>query len=136
MRRRRRTWLAFAALALAVGALPTLAPEAQDAPEGETPAPRAEVVRELGEPPMPNAPADIAQEEQSAAQEQWDAERDELLAEQERVAAELAALRQLNANLQNDRQTRWMLVGGGLVLVGIVVGALIKSRPMRRDAWQ
>lgn len=140
MRRRKRTWLAVAVLALAVGALPTLAPEAQDVAdretsEDETPVPREEAVREFGEPPEPDAPTDTTQDE-AGAQEQWDAQRDELLAEQERTAAELAALRELNADLQNDRQVRWMLVGGGLVLVGIILGVLIKSRPMRRDAWQ
>ncbi|MDE0006854.1 MAG: hypothetical protein OXS50_01075 [Gammaproteobacteria bacterium] len=128
--------LAVAALALAAGAL---AQEAQDIPEGdaredETPVARAATVRELGE--APAALANTTPAELAAAQEQWNAERDELLATQARTAAELRALRELNADLQNDRQIRWMLVGGGLLVVGIVLGVLIKSRPTRRDAWQ
>ena len=131
--------LAVAALALAAGAL---AQEAQDIPEGdaredETPVARAATVRELGEAPAPPAAlANTTPAELAAAQEQWNAERDELLAAQARTAAELRALRELNADLQNDRQIRWMLVGGGLLVVGIVLGVLIKSRPTRRDAWQ
>ena len=69
-------------------------------------------------------------------QQHWNAERAELVAEQRRIEGELAALRELNADLEDDRQMRWMLVGGGLVLIGIVLGVLIKSRPQRRDPWQ
>ena len=136
MRRRRPTWLAVAALALALGTLPTLAREAEDAPEGEARAARGEVAREFGEPPQADAPTGSEQDEHADLRDEWNAERNELLAEQGRAAAELAALKELNADLQNDRQVRWMLVGGGLVLAGLVLGVLIKSRPARRDAWQ
>ena len=143
MRRRRPTWLAVAALALALGTLPTLAPKAEDAPESEARAARGEVAREFGEPPQADAPTGSEQDEHADLRdehadlrEEWNAERNELLAEQGRAAAELAALKELNADLQNDRQVRWMLVGGGLVLAGLVLGVLIKSRPARRDAWQ
>ena len=136
MRRRRPTWLAIAALALALGTLPTLAPKAEDAPESEARAARGEVAREFGEPPQADAPTGSEQDEHADLRDEWNAERNELLAEQGRAAAELAALKELNADLQNDRQVRWMLVGGGLVLAGLVLGVLIKSRPARRDAWQ
>ena len=136
MRRRRPTWLAIAALALALGTLPTLAPAAEDAPASEAPAARGEVAREFGEPPQADAPTGSEQDEHPDLRDEWNAERNELLAEQGRAAAELAALKELNADLQNDRQVRWMLVGGGLVLAGLVLGVLIKSRPARRDAWQ
>ena len=136
MGRRRPTWLAVAALALALGTLPTLAPEAEDASEGEAPAARAEVAREFGAPPEADAPSGSERDVYADLREEWNAERNELLAEQGRTAAELAALRELNADLQNDRQVRLMLIGGGLVLAGLILGVLIKSRPARRDAWQ
>ena len=71
-----------------------------------------------------------------ALQQRWNAERAELVAEQRRVEDELATLRELNADLEDDRQIRWMLVGGGLVLLGILLGVLIKSRPQRREPWR
>ena len=137
MPRRRRKSLAVAALALAAGAL---AQEARDilegdAPEDGTPVARA-AAQEFGEVPEPTAALANTPAELATAQEQWHAERDELLATQARTEAEIRALRELNADLQNDRQIRWMLVGGGLLVVGIVLGVLIKSRPTRRDAWQ
>ncbi|MYE22561.1 MAG: hypothetical protein F4Y01_01205 [Gammaproteobacteria bacterium] len=137
MPRRRRKSLAVAALALAAGALAQEArdvPE-DDAPEAGTPVARA-AAQELGEMPEPTAALANTPAEFATAQEQWHAERDELLATQARTEAEIRALRELNADLQNDRQIRWMLVGGGLLVVGIVLGVLIKSRPTRRDAWQ
>ena len=131
----RQSWLVVAALVLAVVALPTLAPEAEDVAQGEPSAPRVDVAREVEEPQDAGRLAGKSQDE-PALQELWDAERGELLAEQQRTEAELAALRELNADLEDDRQIRWMLVGAGLVLVGLVLGVLIKSRPQRRDAWQ
>lgn len=97
--------------------------------------PSADVPRETEVPRDAVAMAPISQYER-ALQEQWDAERDGLVAERRRTEEELAALRELYADLQSDRQIRWMLAGGGLVLVGLVLGVLIKSRPMRRDPWQ
>ena len=131
----RRFWLVVAALVLAVAALPTLAPEAEDVAQGEPSGPNVDVAREVEEPQDAAGLAGKSQDE-PALQELWDAERGELLAEQQRTEAELAAVRELNADLEDDRQIRWMLVGAGLVLVGLVLGVLIKSRPQRRDAWQ
>ena len=36
--------------------------------------------------------------------------------------------------LRDDAQQRWLLIGGGLVLLGLVLGIGIKARP-RRSAW-
>ena len=135
MQQRRRTRLAAAALALALAALPGLAQEAQDAPEAETPPP-AEAARVFSEPVEADASPTTTEAEQATLQKQWDAQRDALLTQQARAEAELAAVRELNADLEDDRQIRWMLIGGGLVLIGLVLGVLIKSRPQRRDAWQ
>ena len=132
MRRLQSPWLGVAALLLAAAALPTWAQEAEDTRQGETPVPRVDVPAEIETPEEAGAPDRTTQ----AAQEQWEAERAELVAAQRRTEDELAALRVLNADLEDDRQLRWMLIGGGLMLVGIVLGVLIKSRPQRRDAWQ
>jgi SH3 domain protein len=36
--------------------------------------------------------------------------------------------------LERNVMLRWMLAGGGLVLLGLLIGALIKSRP-KRSSW-
>ena len=130
-----RRWLVVAALVLAAAAVPTFAPEAEDVPQDETPVPSVDVPTEIEAPQDVEALTGALQDGQ-ALTAQWHAERDQLLAEQQRTEEELAALRELNADLEDDRQIRWMLIGGGLVLVGLVLGVLIKSRPQRRDAWQ
>ncbi|MDE0693560.1 MAG: hypothetical protein OXI55_15130 [Gammaproteobacteria bacterium] len=132
MRRFQSPWLGVAALLLTAAALPTWAQEAEDARQGDTAVPRVDVPREIATPEEGGAPDRTTQ----AAQQQWEAERAELVAAQRRTEDELAALRVLNADLEDDRQLRWMLIGGGLMLIGIVLGVLIKSRPQRRDAWQ
>lgn len=132
MRRLQSPWLGVAALLLTAAALPTWAQEAGDARQGDTAVPRVDVPREIATPEEAGAPDGTMQ----AAQQQWEAERAELVAAQRRTEDELAALRVLNADLEDDRQLRWMLIGGGLMLIGIVLGVLIKSRPQRRDAWQ
>lgn len=38
------------------------------------------------------------------------------------------------SNLEDNAQQRWLMIGGGLVLVGLILGIIIKSRP-RRSAW-
>ena len=83
------------------------------------------------------------------------AEREQELAEIKQVsasaletAAENNRLTELNARLReelddmvaemdalrDDAQQRWLLIGGGLVLLGLVLGIGIKARP-RRSAW-
>ncbi len=132
MRRLPGPWLGAAALLLAAAALPAWAQEAEDARRAETLVPSVDAPREMEAPEEAGAPDGTMQ----AAQRQWEAERAELVAAQRRTEDELAALRVLNADLEDDRQLRWMLIGGGLMLIGIVLGVLIKSRPQRRDAWQ
>lgn len=134
MRRLRRPGLRAAAWVLAA-ALPTLTPAAQEAREdqGDTSLPSADDPRETVAPQDARATSTA---DADALRQQWDAERAELVAEQRRTEDELAAVRELNADLEDDRQIRWMLIGGGLVLIGLVLGVLIKSRPQRRDAWQ
>ena len=36
--------------------------------------------------------------------------------------------------LRENVQQRWLIIGGGLVLLGLILGAVIKARP-RRSAW-
>lgn len=36
--------------------------------------------------------------------------------------------------LQDNLEQRWMLIGGGLVLLGLLLGTVIKARP-RRSGW-
>lgn len=51
-----------------------------------------------------------------------------------RLRDELDALLAERDRLQANAQQRWLMLGGGLVLLGIVLGVVIKSRP-RRSAW-
>ena len=129
-----RPWLGVCALLLAAAVMPTWAQEA-DARQGETAGRGVDVPREAEAPEEATALGATTQGVE-ALRQQWAAERDELVAEQQRTEDELAALRELNADLEDDRQIRWMLIGGGLVLVGLVLGVIVKSRPQRRDAWQ
>ena len=135
MRPSPRPWLGVGALLLAAAVMPTWAQEAADARQGETPVRGVDVPRETEAPEEAAALGGTTQGVE-ALRQQWAAERDELVAEQQRTEDELAALRELNADLEDDRQIRWMLIGGGLVLVGLVLGVIVKSRPQRRDAWQ
>jgi SH3 domain protein len=64
------------------------------------------------------------------------------------MAAENRRLNDLNARLRNEldqlvderdqlaanSQQRWLMIGGGLVLGGLLLGMILKSRP-RRSAW-
>jgi hypothetical protein len=36
--------------------------------------------------------------------------------------------------LERNVMLRWMLAGGGLVLLGLIIGSWIKSRP-KRSSW-
>ena len=51
-----------------------------------------------------------------------------------RVREELDDLVAERNALQDNLQQRWMLVGGGLLLLGLLVGTVIKARP-RRSGW-
>lgn len=51
-----------------------------------------------------------------------------------RLRAEMEALVAERDRLEENSQQRWLMIGGGLVLLGLILGAIIKSRP-RRSAW-
>lgn len=58
----------------------------------------------------------------------------ELTALNERLRAEVDELVATIAALEDNVQERWLLIGGALVLIGLVLGVAIKARP-RRSAW-
>jgi len=51
-----------------------------------------------------------------------------------RLRAELDTLVEERDRLEAAAEQRWLMIGGGLVLAGLVLGLVIKSRP-RRSAW-
>lgn len=51
-----------------------------------------------------------------------------------RLRQELDALVEEREELVAGSRQRWMMIGGGLVLGGLVLGMMLKSRP-RRSAW-
>ena len=57
--------------------------------------------------------------------------RDRLVFVGRAAAAVLASERDA---LKDNAQERWLLIGAGLVLLGLVLGFVIKARP-RRSAW-
>jgi SH3 domain protein len=58
----------------------------------------------------------------------------ELMALNERLRTEVDELVVTIASLEDNVQERWLLIGGGLILAGLVLGVSIKARP-RRSAW-
>ncbi|HEY5645977.1 MAG TPA: TIGR04211 family SH3 domain-containing protein [Pseudomonadales bacterium] len=58
----------------------------------------------------------------------------ELLALNERLRTEVDELVAGIAALETNVEERWLMIGGGLVLAGLILGIAIKSRP-RRSAW-
>ena len=58
----------------------------------------------------------------------------ELTALNERLRSEVDELVATITALEDNVQERWLLIGGGLVLAGLILGAAIKARP-RRSAW-
>ena len=50
------------------------------------------------------------------------------------LRAEVDDLLAQRDGLEQNVERQWMLIGGGLVLVGLLLGAAIKSRP-RRNSW-
>ena len=51
-----------------------------------------------------------------------------------RLRSELDTLVEERDRLEAAAEQRWLMIGGGLVLLGLVLGLVIKSRP-RRSAW-
>ncbi len=58
----------------------------------------------------------------------------ELTALNDRLRAEVDELVANIATLEDNVQERWLMIGGGLVLAGLILGVAIKARP-RRSAW-
>lgn len=58
----------------------------------------------------------------------------ELTSLNERLRGEVNELVVTIAALEDNVQERWLLIGGGLVLAGLILGFAIKARP-RRSAW-
>lgn len=52
----------------------------------------------------------------------------------DRLRAEVDDLVSSVSALEDNAQQRWLLLGGGLVLIGLIIGFAIKARP-RRSAW-
>lgn len=52
----------------------------------------------------------------------------------EDLTSQVARLTTTVHSLEGDVQTRWLGLGGGLVVVGLILGVIIKSRPKKR-AW-
>ncbi len=51
-----------------------------------------------------------------------------------RLREELEDINEERDQLRSNVQQRWLMYGGGLVLMGLLLGILLKSRP-RRSAW-
>jgi SH3 domain protein len=58
----------------------------------------------------------------------------ELRALNDRLREEVDELVAAMAALEDNAQQRWLLMGGGLVILGLILGVAIKARP-RRSAW-
>jgi SH3 domain protein len=61
-------------------------------------------------------------------------ENRQLKASNETLQQQVTQLTERVRQLERNVMLRWMLAGGGLVLLGLLVGALIKSRP-KRSSW-
>jgi SH3 domain protein len=61
-------------------------------------------------------------------------ENKQLKASNETLQQQVTQLSERVRQLERNVMLRWMLGGGGLVLLGLLIGALIKSRP-KRSSW-
>jgi SH3 domain protein len=61
-------------------------------------------------------------------------ENKKLKATNQELQGQVSQLTERVRQLERNATLRWLLAGGGLVLVGLVLGALIKSRP-KRSSW-
>jgi SH3 domain protein len=62
------------------------------------------------------------------------ARNQELTSLNARLRAEVDDLTEESQRLENSTEQRWLLIGGGLVLGGLLAGVAIKARP-RRSGW-
>ena len=51
-----------------------------------------------------------------------------------RLRDELDDLAETRARLEDNATNQALMIGGGLLLIGLIVGAVIKARP-QRSAW-
>lgn len=61
-------------------------------------------------------------------------ENKQLKAANQQLQAQTTQLTERVRTLERNVQLRWLLFGGGLVLVGLLIGVVIKSRP-KRSSW-
>lgn len=61
-------------------------------------------------------------------------ENKRLKSENQSLQTQVTQLTEQARQLERDVMLRWLLAGGGLVLLGLILGAWIKSRP-RRSIW-
>ena len=61
-------------------------------------------------------------------------ENKQLKASNETLQKQVTQLTERVRQLERNVMLRWMLAGGGLVLLGLLLGAWIKSRP-KRSSW-
>ena len=76
--------------------------------------------------------ADLKQVSSGAIEEH--ARNQELVALNARLRAEVDDLIQESQRLERGTEQRWLMIGGGLVLGGLLAGVAIKARP-RRSGW-
>ena len=62
------------------------------------------------------------------------ARNQELTSLNARLRAEVDDLTEESQRLENNTEQRWLVIGGGLVLGGLLAGVAIKARP-RRSGW-
>ena len=61
-------------------------------------------------------------------------ENKQLKASNETLQKQVTQLGERVRQLERNLMLRWMLAGGGLILLGLLIGVLIKSRP-KRSSW-
>lgn len=52
----------------------------------------------------------------------------------QRLRNEIEKIQDENVRLHDNTQQRWMLIGAGLLLLGLIIGFMVKARP-RRSGW-
>jgi SH3 domain protein len=61
-------------------------------------------------------------------------ENKKLKSDNQQLQAQTSQLTERVRSLERNVQLRWLLFGGGLVVIGLVIGVAIKSRP-KRSSW-
>ncbi len=58
-------------------------------------------------------------------------ERDQLLKDKSKLTSEVTSLRNQNEELSDTRMIKWLLAGGGLLLVGWIIGKIYRKKRTR-----